>query len=66
MLDSKALDRPPEERFTLQLKFRALGILILSLVLEKRLKLFYKKILWDKAEKNPSLEVYQEFLKQTP
>jgi hypothetical protein len=50
----------------LQLKFRALGILVLTLVLESRFRIYYSKTMWNEAKNKPTLELYRSFLKETP
>ena len=39
ILDSKVFERLPEQRLSLQLKFRAIGVLLLCLIFEKRVSL---------------------------
>lgn len=47
MLGTFTLEKGPEERFSVQLKFRALGMLILNMIIEKPIKVYFEKKDWD-------------------
>lgn len=63
ILESDTLDKPYSERFNLQLKFRALGVLLLSLILKNKFSVLFRKELFANNENILSIEECRKLLK---
>jgi hypothetical protein len=62
LLPAGIFDKAPEERFGLQLKFRALGVLLLSLIFDKRFHILWQEEIWRKIEDKNIIEGYERML----